>query len=50
MIRSITSHRQATLVVSYGVIAVFMVFFLFPPYWMALTSFKTNQEIESLKG
>ncbi|MBI3029081.1 MAG: carbohydrate ABC transporter permease [Candidatus Rokubacteria bacterium] len=27
-----------------------MVFFLFPPYWMALTSFKTNQEIESLKG
>ncbi|HAM58058.1 MAG TPA: carbohydrate ABC transporter permease [Candidatus Rokubacteria bacterium] len=27
-----------------------MVFFLFPPYWMALTSLKTNQEIESLEG
>jgi multiple sugar transport system permease protein len=27
-----------------------MVFFLFPPYWMAVTSFKTNQEIESLQG
>ena len=50
MIRSIKTRRQAVLVVCYGVIAVFMVFFLFPPYWMALTSFKTNQEIESLKG
>jgi len=50
VIRSIKTRRQAVLVVCYGVIAVFMVFFLFPPYWMALTSFKTNQEIESLKG
>jgi multiple sugar transport system permease protein len=50
VIRSIKTRRQAVLVACYGVIAVFMVFFLFPPYWMALTSFKTNQEIESLKG
>ncbi|MFZ1058664.1 MAG: carbohydrate ABC transporter permease [Candidatus Rokuibacteriota bacterium] len=50
MIRSIKTRRQAILVVCYGIIALFMVFFLFPPYWMALTSFKTNQEIESLKG
>lgn len=50
MIRSIKTRRQAVLVVCYGIIALFMVFFLFPPYWMALTSFKTNQEIESLKG
>ncbi len=50
MIRSIKTGRQAILVVCYGIIALFMVFFLFPPYWMALTSFKTNQEIESLKG
>lgn len=50
MIRSLKTRRQATLIGCYGVIAVFTVFFLFPPYWMALTSFKTNQEIESLKG
>lgn len=50
MIRSIKTGRQAILVVCYGIITIFMVFFLFPPYWMALTSFKTNQEIESLKG
>ena len=42
--------RTATLVVCYGVIALFVVFFLFPPYWMAITSLKTNQEIEGLTG
>jgi multiple sugar transport system permease protein len=44
------SRRSVALVTCYGLIAVFVIFFLFPPYWMALTSFKTNQEIESLKG
>lgn len=48
--RSARTRRRAALVACYGVIALFMVFFLFPPYWMALTSFKTNQEIESLSG
>jgi len=42
--------RTGTLVLCYGVIALFVVFFLFPPYWMAITSLKTNQEIEGLKG
>jgi multiple sugar transport system permease protein len=42
--------RPATLLLCYGVIALFVVFFLFPPYWMAITSLKTNQEIEGLKG
>jgi multiple sugar transport system permease protein len=49
-LRSMSARRRLTLVGCYGVIAVFVVFFLFPPYWMALTSFKTNQEIESLAG
>jgi multiple sugar transport system permease protein len=44
------ARRAATLLVCYGLIACFMVFFLFPPYWMAITSLKTNQEIEGLKG
>jgi multiple sugar transport system permease protein len=43
-------RRQLTLTVCYGIIALFMLFFLFPPYWMAITSLKTNQEIESLEG
>ena len=42
--------RTATLLCCYGVIALFVVFFLFPPYWMAITSLKTNQEIEGLTG
>ena len=50
MTASRRSRRKLTLVGCYAAIAVFMMFFLFPPYWMALTSFKTNQEIESLKG
>jgi multiple sugar transport system permease protein len=47
-----TKHGRRTLVllVCYGLIALFTIFFLFPPYWMAITSLKTNQEIEGLKG
>jgi multiple sugar transport system permease protein len=44
------ARRTLALFVCYGIIACFMVFFLFPPYWMAITSLKTNQEIEGLKG
>lgn len=44
------SRRTATLLFSYAVILLFVAFFLFPPYWMAITSLKTNQEIEGLKG
>ncbi len=50
MTLSRSRRRTAVLLFCYGVMALFVVFFLFPPYWMALTSFKTNQEIESLKG
>lgn len=44
------SRRTLALVACYGVLFLFVVFFLFPPYWMAITSLKTNQEIEGLKG
>lgn len=50
MSRTKRSRRTLTLLVCYGLIALFMIFFLFPPYWMAITSLKTNQEIEGLKG
>ena len=48
--RARRSRRMAALLLCYLIIGLFVVFFLFPPYWMALTSFKTNQEIESLEG
>lgn len=48
--RTRKSRRQVTLLVCYGIIGLFVLFFLFPPYWMAITSLKTNQEIEGLKG
>jgi multiple sugar transport system permease protein len=44
------TRRTLALLACYGIIACFMIFFLFPPYWMAITSLKTNQEIEGLKG
>jgi len=50
MSRTKRGRRTVTLLVCYGLIALFMIFFLFPPYWMAITSLKTNQEIEGLKG
>ena len=50
MSRRRQGRRNVTLFVCYGIIAAFMLFFLFPPYWMAITSLKTNQEIEGLKG
>jgi multiple sugar transport system permease protein len=48
--RSRRTRRALVLVACYGVIGLFVLFFLFPPYWMAITSLKTNQEIEGLKG
>lgn len=49
-LRTRRGRRAATLLLCYAAIGLFMLFFLFPPYWMAITSFKTNQEIEGLKG
>jgi multiple sugar transport system permease protein len=49
-VRGSRGRRRLVLLACYGAIALFVVFFLFPPYWMAITSLKTNQEIEGLKG
>lgn len=49
-LRTKRSRRKLTLVACYGILLLFVVFFLFPPYWMAITSLKANQEIEGLKG
>ncbi len=40
--------RRWALVFAYLALFVFMIFFLFPPYYMLVTSLKTNQEIASL--
>jgi multiple sugar transport system permease protein len=56
MIRNIFSfsdiqqNRKWALFLSYFFLIIFMIFFLFPPYYMIVTSFKTNAEISSLKG
>ena len=40
--------RRWALVAAYCALGVFVVFFLFPPYYMLVTSFKTNEEIAAL--
>jgi multiple sugar transport system permease protein len=47
---SLSARKKTKVFFSYCALAPFMLFTIFPLYWMALTSFKTNQEIESLKG
>lgn len=42
--------RKWALYASYFFLFVFIIFFLFPPYYMLVTSLKTNQEISSLTG
>jgi multiple sugar transport system permease protein len=44
------SSRRWALYASYFFLFLFIVFFLFPPYYMLITSFKTNEEISSLAG
>jgi multiple sugar transport system permease protein len=44
------TNRRWALYASYACLAVFIVFFLFPPYYMLITSFKTNAEIASQAG
>jgi multiple sugar transport system permease protein len=41
-------ERRWALVFSYAALLVFMIFFLGPPYYMLVTSLKTNAEIASL--
>ena len=43
-------NRRWALILAYFFLVVFMIFFLFPPYYMLVTSFKTNEEISSVKG
>ena len=42
--------RRWALYASYFFLMIFIVFFLFPPYYMLITSLKTDQEISSLAG
>ncbi len=44
------SNRRWALYASYFFLFLFIIFFLFPPYYMLITSFKTNAEISSLDG
>ena len=47
---SLKKNRRWALYLSYLFLFLFAVFFLFPPYYMLVTSFKTNEEISSLAG
>lgn len=42
--------RRWALITAYVCLLVFAVFFLFPPYYMLITSFKTNEEISAQRG
>ena len=50
MIRSLAQQKKTRVRLSYLVLVPFLVFFLFPVYWMLITSFKPDEEIASLKG
>jgi multiple sugar transport system permease protein len=43
-------NRRWALLLAYLFLGLFVVFFLFPPYYMIITSFKTDVEISTLKG
>ena len=42
--------RKWALILAYFFLVLFIIFFLFPPFYMLVTSLKTNEEISSLKG
>jgi multiple sugar transport system permease protein len=48
--RGLHGDRRWALILSYFFLFLFIVFFLFPPYYMLITSFKTNEEIAALSG
>lgn len=48
--KSMKTNRRWALVVSYIFLVLFGVFFLFPVYYMLITSFKTNEEISAQAG
>lgn len=45
---SLRTNRRWALVAAYACLGIFVVFFLFPPYYMLVTSLKTNAEIAEL--
>jgi multiple sugar transport system permease protein len=47
---SLAQQKKRKLTYSYLALIPFLIFFLFPLYWMLLTSFKPDSEITSLKG
>lgn len=47
---STTRSRRWALISAYACLGVFAVFFLFPPYYMLITSLKTNEEISAQQG
>jgi multiple sugar transport system permease protein len=44
------SNRRWALWASYSFLFLFIILFLLPPYYMLITSFKTNEEISSMAG
>ena len=42
--------QKWALVGAYAALTMFIIFFLFPPFYMILTSLKTNAEISNMKG
>ena len=47
---SLAQQKKRKITYSYLALIPFLVFFLFPLYWMLLTSFKQDSEITSLEG
>ncbi len=45
---SLQANRRWALIAAYVCLGVFVIFFLFPPYYMLVTSLKTNAEIAEL--
>ena len=46
----VRTKRKWALVGAYFFLTLFIIFFLFPPFYMLLTSLKTNEEISGMKG
>ncbi|MCZ6841315.1 MAG: carbohydrate ABC transporter permease, partial [SAR324 cluster bacterium] len=47
--KSMRQNRKWALVAAYFFLFVFIIFFMFPPYYMIITSFKTDAEISSVE-
>jgi multiple sugar transport system permease protein len=48
--KNMQQNRRWALILAYVFLVMFIIFLLFPPYYMLVTSFKTNEEISSVKG